>query len=189
MQNPRSEGIFLYNGRKIMGIENENGEFEPNQAENSASEQESTDMEGNSDIQIPGPSEANDGAFDEDVDPVAVTRDFRNIRLYLQIAGICGPLSLLFGGILLGTVALIFAILALRKIMRYTKRQDELGWRALYVRKFAILALVICAGCLVANIVFVVTYMPQLTEMFTSGATGMPSSGVAPGGGTTSTWG
>jgi hypothetical protein len=84
---------------------------------------------------------------------------------------------------------LIFAILALRKIMRYTKRQDELGWRALYVRKFAILALVICAGCLVANIVFVVTYMPQLTEMFTSGATGMPSSGVAPGGGTTSTWG
>ena len=189
MQNPRSEGIFLYNGRKIMGIENENGEFEPNQAENRASEQESTDMEGNSDIQIPGPSEANDGASGEDVDPVAVTRDFRNIRLYLQIAGICGPLSLLFGGILLGTVALIFAILALRKIMRYTKRQDELGWRALYVRKFAILALVICAGCLVANIVFVVTYMPQLTEMFTSGATGMPSSGVAPGGGTTSTWG
>lgn len=126
---------------------------------------------------------------DEDIDPVTVTRDFRNIRLYMQIAGICGPISLIFGGILLGTVALIFAIMALRKVLRYSKRHDELGLRALYVRRFAILALVISAGCLIANIVFVITFMPQLTEMFTSGATGMSSSGGSASGGPSSTWG
>ncbi|MDO5117803.1 MAG: hypothetical protein Q4D34_04880 [Eggerthellaceae bacterium] len=131
-------------------------------------------------------------AEEEYVD-MKVARDFKNIRLYLQIAGICAPVSLVIGGVLLGTVALIFAILGFRKLYPYTKRNDELGATALNVRKYAILALVVSAACIIANAVFVITNWSQLEGMITQGMSTFQlsggSSGSASGGGTSSTWG
>ena len=130
---------------------------------------------------------------DEEINDLKVIRDFKNIRLYMQIAGICAPVSLVIGGVLLGIVSLIFAILAFRKLMPYTKRNDELGIQALHVRKFAILALVVSAACTIANAVFVITNWSQLEGMITQGMSTMQLSGGSSGGtssgGTSSTWG
>jgi len=130
---------------------------------------------------------------DEEINDLKIMRDFKNIRLYLQIAGICAPVSLVIVGVLLGTVSLIFAILAFKKLMPYTKRKDELGVQALHIRKYAILALVVSAACIIANAVFVITNWSQLEGMITQGMSTMQLSGGSSGGtssgGTSSTWG
>ena len=166
-----------------------NDEIGSQNLENDATQPESANSLNEALEPIQGFNVKNPDEDDEHIDFGAVTRDFKNIRLYLQIAGICAPVSLVFGGILLGTVALIFGILAFRKIARYTKRHDELGARARYVRKFAVLALAISVACIIANAVFVVTNWSELSSMISSRMTGTGSSGSASGGGTSSTWG
>ena len=119
-------------------------------------------------------------------------RAFRFIRTnlnYILIAGICGPVSLIFGGVLVGTIGLIFGIIALRKISQYAKREDELGYQSKRIKKFVILAIAICAICMIANIVYVVLFWPELSSAISSGVATPAPSGSGAGTGPTSTWG
>lgn len=118
------------------------------------------------------------------VDMEQIARDFKSIRLFLRISGICGPVSLIFGGALLGTVGLIFGILAFRKVRPYTAWEEEFGARAQRVKKFALLAILICIACITINIVFVFFYYSELSNMLATG--GVTSGAVS---GSSSTWG
>ena len=113
-------------------------------------------------------------------------------RKQINIAYIAGPISLILGGLLLGTVGLILGILAWRKLNALVRKQSLLAQDAKLLIKSAKIAIVVCAIAMVLNFVSFIIVYPQIMEMIDSGqfdylissstgATGTSTSG--------STWG
>ena len=120
--------------------------------------------------------------------PYPYTPELVSASRYLLVAAIAGPLSLLIGGTLLSTIALILAIIGYRKTFSCKDSLDAASYSS--ARKFAIGALVVCVLTLIANIAFMIIWYPTILEWVSSGGNGQ----ILGGGGTlgpsgSSTWG
>ena len=114
----------------------------------------------------------------------------RSARSQTTFAFIAGPLSLFVGGMLLGTIGVICAFLANRKLHSLAQKTNETASIARGMLKSARTALVICLVAVALNAVSFAIMFPVIEQMLQSGdfasvASNM-SAGTAAG---TSTWG
>ena len=115
-------------------------------------------------------------------------REVTTASRYMLVGAIAGPLSMLIGGTLLGTVALILSIIGYRKASACRGRIDEQALKS--VMRFGKAVIAICILTLVANVVFMIIWYPTILEWVSTGDT----SGLIGGGGSStysgnSTWG
>ncbi len=118
-------------------------------------------------------------------------RRLRSIRTKITIAYVAGPVSLLIGGLLLGTVGLICGIIAYRSIGALQSKSPEVAAAALSMRKSAITGMVISGIALALNAISLIALYPVIAEMIDSGM--LTVSGVGGAGssssGASSVWG
>ena len=114
----------------------------------------------------------------------------RSARSQTTFAFIAGPLSLFVGGMLLGTIGVICAFLANRKLHSLAQKTNETASIARGMLKSARTALVICLVAVALNAVSFAIMFPVIEQMLQSGdfasVAGNMSAGTAAG---TSTWG
>ena len=114
----------------------------------------------------------------------------RSARSQTTFAFIAGPLSLFVGGMLLGTIGVICAFLANRKLHSLAQKTNETASIARRMLKSARTALVICLVAVALNAVSFAIMFPVIEQMLQSGdfasVAGNMSAGTAAG---TSTWG
>ena len=114
----------------------------------------------------------------------------RSARSQTTFAFIAGPLSLFVGGMLLGTIGVICAFLADRKLHSLAQKTNETASIARGMLKSARTALVICLVAVALNAVSFAIMFPVIEQMLQSGdfasVAGNMSAGTAAG---TSTWG
>lgn len=114
----------------------------------------------------------------------------RSARSQTTFAFIAGPLSLFVGGMLLGTIGVICAFLANRKLHSLAQKTNETASIARGMLKSARTALVICLVAVALNAVSFAIMIPVIEQMLQSGdfasVAGNMSAGTAAG---TSTWG
>ena len=114
----------------------------------------------------------------------------RSARSQTTFAFIAGPLSLFVGGMLLGTIGVICAFLANRKLHSLAQKTNETASIARGMLKSARTALVICLVAVALNAVSFAIMFPVIEKMLQSGdfasVAGNMSAGTAAG---TSTWG
>lgn len=114
----------------------------------------------------------------------------RSARSQTTFAFIAGPLSLFVGGMLLGTLGVICAFLANRKLHSLAQKTNETASIARRMLKSARTALVICLVAVALNAVSFAIMFPVIEQMLQSGdfasVAGNMSAGTAAG---TSTWG
>ena len=114
----------------------------------------------------------------------------RSARSQTTFAFIAGPLSLFVGGMLLGTIGVICAFLANRKLHSLAQKTNETASIARGMLKSARTALVICLVAIALNAVSFAIMFPVIEQMLQSGdfasVAGNMSAGTAAG---TSTWG
>ncbi len=114
----------------------------------------------------------------------------RSARSQTTFAFIAGPLSLFVGGMLLGTIGVICAFLANRKLHSLAQKTNETASIARGMLKSARTALVICLVAVALNAVSFAIMFPIIEQMLQSGdfasVAGNMSAGTAAG---TSTWG
>lgn len=96
-------------------------------------------------------------------------RRLRSIRTKITIAYVAGPVSLLIGGLLLGTVGLICGIIAYRSIAALQSKSPEVAAAALSMKKSAITGMVISAIALALNAISLIALYPVIAEMIDSG--------------------
>ena len=114
----------------------------------------------------------------------------RSARSQTTFAFIAGPLSLFVGGMLLGTIGVICAFLANRKLHSLAQKTNETASIARGMLKSTRTALVICLVAVALNAVSFAIMFPVIEQMLQSGdfasVAGNMSAGTAAG---TSTWG
>ena len=114
----------------------------------------------------------------------------RSARSQTTFAFIAGPLSLFVGGMLLGTIGVICAFLANRKLHSLAQKTNETASIARGMLKSARTALVICLVAVALNAVSFAIMFPVIEQMLQSrdfaSVAGNMSAGTAAG---TSTWG
>ena len=114
----------------------------------------------------------------------------RSARSQTTFAFVAGPLSLFVGGMLLGTIGVICAFLAYRKLHSLAQKTNETASIARGMLKSARTALVICLVAVAINAVSFAIMFPVIEQMLQSGdfasVAGNMSAGTAAG---TSTWG
>ena len=114
----------------------------------------------------------------------------RSARSQTTFAFIAGPLSLFVGGMLLGTIGVICAFLAYRKLHSLAQKTNETASIARGMLKSARTALVICLVAVALNAVSCAIMFPVIEQMLQSrdfaSVAGNMSAGTAAG---TSTWG
>lgn len=130
------------------------------------------------------PERASDETETETYSP-QIERELKSINRYFQIAGFCGPVSLVFGGLLVGGIGLILGFIAYRKCAVFLERDDSIGLRAQYYRRASKIAMIICGVCIALNLIAVIFYYPQIIDALTTQNYSYTSSGRA----TSSTWG
>lgn len=96
--------------------------------------------------------------------------DLNSARTLSTIATIGGPVSFIIGGVLLSSVSLICAIIALVKTKRVLAHAESpyLGY-ARALKQTAIMGIFISTVALVLNIIGVVTMLPMLMDALQSG--------------------
>ncbi len=90
-------------------------------------------------------------------------------RKQINAASVIGPISLILGGILLGSVGLILAILAWRKLNALLQKKSLLAEDASRLLKSAKIAMAVCMIAIVLNLISFMVVYPQLMEMIDSG--------------------
>lgn len=117
-------------------------------------------------------------------------RTLRSVRSQTTFAYIAGPVSLFVGGILLGTVGTICALLAYRKLRALMQKSNETAAVARDMLKSTRTALIICLVAVALNAISFVIMFPVIEQMLQSGdfasVAGNMSAGTAAG---SSTWG
>ena len=117
-------------------------------------------------------------------------RTLRSARSQTTFAFIAGPVSLFVGGILLGTIGVICAILAYRKLRSLAQKTNETSSIARDMLKSARTALIICLVAVTLNAVSFAVMFPVIEQMLQHGdfasVAGNMSAGTVAG---TSTWG
>lgn len=114
----------------------------------------------------------------------------------INVALVFGPISLFLGGMLLGVVGIILAVLGLRKLNGLIEKNSPFSADAERLKKSARIALIVCGIAIALNFVSFVIMYPTIMEMIDSGqldsllgTTGAVSSGSGAGSSATSTWG
>ncbi|MCI8469067.1 MAG: hypothetical protein HFJ75_06230 [Eggerthellaceae bacterium] len=115
----------------------------------------------------------------------------RSAQTLVTIATISGPVSLLIGGVMLSTIGLVCAIMALVKANGFLKEPGEDQWKVIAsrIRRSSVLAVIVCALALILNAMTVASVMPAMMEAVQSGdlTSLYESYGMAPSGGSGST--
>lgn len=90
-------------------------------------------------------------------------------RRQINIAFIFSIVSLIIGGMLLSSIGLILAILALRKLNLLQQKKSLLAQDAKLLLKSAKTAIVFCIVAISLNLISFIVVYPQLMEMIDSG--------------------
>ncbi|MEG1830208.1 MAG: hypothetical protein RR204_00145 [Raoultibacter sp.] len=93
----------------------------------------------------------------------------KNAQTMIIAGNIAGPVSLMFGGILLSSVALIVEIMARVKLNKLTHGKTQLAQPASRLKRANIVGIVICAAALALNIYAAVIMYPIVMEAVQSG--------------------
>lgn len=93
----------------------------------------------------------------------------KTVRTQITVANICGPVSLLIGGIALSTVGIVSAILAWRGAKRVVESNSPSAPMANNFRKSALVSIVICCAALVINAFYAAMVMPSLIDAVNTG--------------------
>lgn len=96
-------------------------------------------------------------------------QQLRTVQTLDTIAFIAGPVSLLIGGVLLATVALVCAIVAYVKARSLVRPEDAPGSLPASLRMQSIVAIVITAFALIVNAVWFAMTFTALMEVIQSG--------------------
>lgn len=119
---------------------------------------------------------------------IPVNAEYAKVRRMVGIAQIMALVSLLIGGVVLSTAALIVAVIAYSRIRNQLTTNPDPTWMA--VRRAAVIGIVLSVGALVLNAISIIVFYPMLNDMFNSLNVGqMTGAGGAPGAGSSSTWG
>lgn len=99
-------------------------------------------------------------------------RALRSAQSKITFAYIAGPLSLFIGGMLLGTIGLICAYLAYRKLGQLSHKEASIADAALKLKKSARTALIVCAVAFFVNGVSMIVMYPVIVDMLQNGQYG-----------------
>ena len=108
-----------------------------------------------------------------------VAAELKSAQTLTTVAMICGPVSLLIGGVILSTVAIICAVLAYwktKKLQPKNGTQEELIRK---VNRTAVITTVIGIAALVVNAIYVAMMMPILLETLNTGDISALQNGVS----------
>lgn len=95
----------------------------------------------------------------------------KSTQTLVTVATVAGPVSLFIGGVVLSTVGLVCAGLALAKVRRAVAAGVEPGL-AVYasrLQRSAVLSLIVCALALVLNGIALATMMPAMMQAIQTG--------------------
>lgn len=111
-------------------------------------------------------------------------------RRLVMAAQVCAVVSLFIGGVLLGIVALVLAIMGFRRLDGVARRVPDPAVEAAF-RRSGIIAIVVSLFALVLNAITLIAMMPVLTYIAETGDYNALFDGIPAGGGATSnsTWG
>lgn len=93
----------------------------------------------------------------------------KSIQNLVTIATITGPASLLFGGILLGTVAIICGALAIHKLKKLPIANQNHAELVGKVKRSALIAIAISFAAILINGIFVMYMMPEVMAALEAG--------------------
>ncbi|MEG2260082.1 MAG: hypothetical protein RR997_00970 [Raoultibacter sp.] len=93
----------------------------------------------------------------------------KNAQTMIIAGNIAGPVSLMFGGVLLSSVALIVEIMARVKLNKLTRSKTQLAQPASRLKRANIVGIVICAAALALNIYAAFIMYPIVMEAVQSG--------------------
>ena len=94
----------------------------------------------------------------------------RRVRTLTMVGLLAGVVSLFIGGIYLGIAGLVCSIFALRQALRVAKHnQGTYAQAAINLKRLAIIAVVVCAVCIIANAIAVAILMPKVLEALQTG--------------------
>lgn len=103
-------------------------------------------------------------------DPYGDAKQMKSAQTLITIGMIAGPVSIVFGGVFLSTIALICAILALTKINATMNRGSDFNKDlAAALRKQAIFAMAISGIALILNAVTLAMIMPAIFAYLETG--------------------
>lgn len=103
--------------------------------------------------------------------PPEATRlaQLKTAQTLTTIGIIAGPVSMLFGGVLLSTIALICAIVAFAKVKKLLEPNDKDGSVARSIYRQAIVALSVSAIALVLNAISLAMILPTMIDVLQNG--------------------
>lgn len=110
------------------------------------------------------PTDFNNNASEQDK-----FQTLKRIQTLAIIASIAGPVSILFGGLLLNIVALIIGLVAFSRIRKFLENNPDDAKLAQPLRTTCIIALVGCSVAMVLNIVQVIMIYPIVVEAMNNG--------------------
>lgn len=121
-------------------------------------------------------------------------KELKSAQNLVIAASITGPISMVIGGVFLGTIGLICGILAFRRIRVLVGKGGPVGLMAARLRTACIVALVVTAIALILNIANMIMIYPMVMEAVQTGDYSklFPDGSVPSTGGSTSgnsTWG
>lgn len=97
------------------------------------------------------------------------SHNLSSAQTLITIALISSPVSLIIGGVLLSSVALICALVAQTKVRTALTMMDEPTFMATRLRSQTRIAMLVSLCATVANVVYVVLMFPVLMEFMQSG--------------------
>lgn len=116
------------------------------------------------------PNQAPKTPYDEPRRPASLGQ-LKSAQTLVTVATIAGPVSLLIGGVVLSTVGLVCAILAVVKARRALTEGLEPGLKvyASRIQRSGILSVIICALALVLNAIALATVLPAMMQALQTG--------------------
>lgn len=127
---------------------------------------------------------------------MADDRILKTAHSQINVALVLGPISLFLGGMLLGIVGVILAVLGMRKLDGLIAKSSVYKADAERLKKSARIAMIVCAIAITLNFISFVIMYPTIMEMIDSGqldallgSSGTMSSGSSTGSSASSTWG
>ena len=94
----------------------------------------------------------------------------RRVRTLSMVGIGAGIVSLFIGGVYLGIAGLVCSIFALRQALRVAKNnQGVYAQAALQLKRIALIAVIVCAVCIIANAIAVAILMPKVLEALQTG--------------------
>lgn len=93
----------------------------------------------------------------------------KTVRTQITVANVCGPVSLLIGGVALSTVGIVCAVLAWRGAKHVASSNSPSAPMANNFRKSALVSIVICCVAFALNAFYAAMIMPAMLEAVNTG--------------------